>query len=57
MANLRYLHIIVPQGKEGEKKGESKFQELLLSLRNTVTGEHFSFEFFGLAQYTYFYAV
>lgn len=57
MANLRYLHIIVPQGKQGENKLESRFQELLLSLRNTVTGEHFSFEYFGLAQYTYFYAV
>ncbi|MCK5017894.1 MAG: hypothetical protein KAS32_12595, partial [Candidatus Peribacteraceae bacterium] len=34
---------------------ESKFQELLISLRNTVTGVRFSLEYFGYEQYTYFY--
>ncbi|MFH0769787.1 MAG: type IV secretory system conjugative DNA transfer family protein [Candidatus Peregrinibacteria bacterium] len=57
MAGLRYLHIIVPQGTAGEKKLEVKFQDLLVSLRNTVTGVRFSFEYLGYEQYTYFYAV
>jgi len=57
MANLRYLHIIVPQGTKEDKKLESRFQDLLTSLRNTVTEERFSFEYFGYEQYTYFYAV
>src|SRR3989344_5647956 len=52
---LRFLHISVPQGSQGTKKLESKFQELLLSLRNTVTGKRFAFEFYGAEQYTYFY--
>jgi hypothetical protein len=54
---LRFLHIIIPQGFEGSKKLESKFEEMLLSLRNTITGERFSFEYYGAEQYTYFYAV
>ena len=37
MATLRYLHIVVPQGTKENKKLESKFQDLLVSLRNTVT--------------------
>ncbi|MDD5623541.1 MAG: type IV secretion system DNA-binding domain-containing protein [Candidatus Peribacteraceae bacterium] len=57
MAHLRYLHIIVPQGTKDNKKLESRFQDLLVSLRNTVTGVRFSFEYFGYEQYTYFYAV
>ncbi len=55
MANLRYLHIVVPQGTKENRKLESKFQDLLVSLRNTVTGVRFSFEYFGYEQYTYFY--
>ena len=55
MANLRHLHITIPQGEEGHIKMESKFQELLISLRNTVTGVRFSFEYYGYEQYTYFY--
>ncbi|MDD5041181.1 MAG: type IV secretion system DNA-binding domain-containing protein [Candidatus Peribacteraceae bacterium] len=57
MATLRYLHIVVPQGKKENRKLESRFQDLLVSLRNTVTEERFSFEYFGYEQYTYFYAV
>lgn len=55
MAELHHLHIVVPQGVEGHEKMESKFQELLTSLRNTVTGVRFAFEYFGYEQYTYFY--
>ncbi|MDP7069272.1 MAG: type IV secretory system conjugative DNA transfer family protein [Candidatus Peribacteraceae bacterium] len=54
---LSHLHIIIPQGTEEKIKMESKFQELLISLRNTVTGVRFSFEYFGYEQYTYFYTV
>ncbi|MFA5799742.1 MAG: type IV secretory system conjugative DNA transfer family protein [Candidatus Peribacteraceae bacterium] len=57
MANLRYLHIVVPQGTKENKKLESRFQDLLVSLRNTITGARFSFEYFGYEQYTYFFAV
>ncbi len=57
MASLAYLHIVVPQGTEGSKKQESKFQELLINLRNTFTGKIVSLEFFGYAQYTYFFIV
>jgi len=57
MAQLRFLHIVVPQGTKEHKKLELRFQDLLVSLRNTVTGERFSFEYFGYEQYTYFYAV
>lgn len=55
MAKLHHLHIIIPQGEEGHVKMESKFQELLISLRNTVTGVRFALEYFGYEQYTYFY--
>mgnify|MGYP001561965846 FL=1 len=51
----RFLHIVIPQGHSGGVKQESKFQELLINLRNTVTGRRVSFEYFGYAQYTYFY--
>jgi hypothetical protein len=57
MTQLRYLHIVVPQGTKENKKLESRFQDLLVSLRNTVTEERFSFEYFGYEQYTYFYVV
>jgi hypothetical protein len=57
MATLRYLHIVVPQGTEGNSKLESKFEELLVNLRNTVTGQRICLEFYGYAQYTYFYIV
>lgn len=57
MAELIYLHIVIPQGKEEEMKMESRFQGLLINLRNTVYNERFSFEYFGYAQYTYFYIV
>ncbi|MSR86821.1 type IV secretory system conjugative DNA transfer family protein [Candidatus Peribacteria bacterium] len=54
---LRYMHIVIPQGTEGAKKLESKFQELLINMRNTFTGKRVSLEFYGYAQYTYFYIV
>ena len=54
---LRYLHIVIPQGTAGNKKLESKFQELLINLRNTFTGKRVSLEYYGSAQYTYFYIV
>lgn len=57
MADLSYLHIVIPQGTEEKINFESKFQELLISLRNTVTGVRFSFEYYGYEQYTYFYVV
>jgi hypothetical protein len=57
MAQLRFMHIIVPQGTEGNKKLESKFQELLINLRNTFTKKRVSLEYHGLGQYTYFYMV
>ncbi len=57
MTNLRYLHIVVPQGTEGQLKLESKFQELLVNLRNTVTGKRISLEVLGFGQYSYFYIV
>ncbi len=55
--SLRYLHVIVPQGTEGTHKLESKFQEFLVNMRNTFTGERVSLEYFGFAQYTYFFVV
>ncbi|MBT3293068.1 type IV secretion system DNA-binding domain-containing protein [Candidatus Peregrinibacteria bacterium] len=54
---LSYLHIVIPQGNPNSPKLESKWQELLIALRNTITGERFSFEYFGNEQYTYFYVV
>jgi hypothetical protein len=57
MANLRYLHIVIPQGVPGNKKLESKFQELLVNLWNAVKGRTVSWEYFGYAQYTYFFIV
>lgn len=54
---LRYLHIMIPQGSEGNHKLESKFQELLVNMRNTFTGKRISLEYFGYNQYTYFYMV
>ncbi|MDD5055450.1 MAG: type IV secretory system conjugative DNA transfer family protein [Candidatus Peribacteraceae bacterium] len=57
MSNLRYFHVVVPQGTEGNMKLESKFQELLINMRNTFTGKRVSLEFFGMGQYTYFFIV
>ena len=57
MAALRYLHIVIPQGTPGNKKLESKFQELLVNLWNTVKGRPVSLEYFGYAQYTYLFVV
>lgn len=54
---LRHLHIAIPQGSQGNHKLESKFQELLVNLRNTFTGKRISLEFFGFNQYTYFFIV
>ncbi|MDO8648363.1 MAG: type IV secretion system DNA-binding domain-containing protein [Candidatus Peregrinibacteria bacterium] len=53
----RYLHIVIPQGTEGTKKLESKFQEFLINMRNTFTGQRVCLEYFGYAQYTYFFIV
>ena len=55
MSKLYHLHVVIPQGTDENVKMESKFQELLISLRNTVTGERFGFEYYGYEQYTYFY--
>lgn len=55
MEKLRYLHIVIPQGHEGGVKLESKFQELLVNMRNTFTGRRVALEYFGQSQYTYFY--
>jgi Type IV secretion-system coupling protein DNA-binding domain len=55
MSSLRFLHIVVPQGTPDNKKLESKFQELLINLRNTITGKRVSLEFYGVGQYTYFF--
>lgn len=55
MASLRHLHIIVPQGKEGNVKLESKFHELLVNMRNTFTGKRIALEFLGVNQYTHFF--
>ena len=55
MSTLRHLHIVVPQGVEGQKKLESKFQELLINLRNTFTGKRVALEYYGTGQYTYFF--
>ncbi len=57
MPNLRYFHVVVPQGTEGNKKLESKFQELLVNMRNTFTGKRVGLEFYGVGQYTYFFVV
>ena len=58
MAKLRYLHIVIPQGVQGAPKLESKFEELLINFRNTVKkGHRVGLEFFGFAQYTYFFIV
>ncbi len=54
---LRYLHIMIPQGTQGNLKLESKFQELLVNMRNTFTGKRISLEYFGFNQYTYFFLV
>src|SRR3989338_2223657 len=54
---LSYLHIVIPQGTAENKKLESKFQEMLINLRNTFTGKRVSLEFYGYAQYSYFYIV
>jgi hypothetical protein len=52
---LRHLHIIVPQGQEGVKKLESKFQELLVNMRNAFTGKRVALEYLGINQYTHFF--
>lgn len=52
---FRHLHIIVPQGQEGVKKLESKFQELLVNMRNAFTGKRVALEYFGVNQYTHFF--
>jgi len=57
MSELRYLHVVIPQGVPGVKKLESKFQELLMNLWNTVRGVRVSLEYFGFGQYTYFFVV
>jgi len=57
MRNPVTLHIVIPQGSSASPKLESKWQELLISLRNSVTGEPFSFEYLGQEQYTYFFVV
>ncbi len=56
-STLRYFHVVVPQGTEGNKKLESKFHELLVNMRNTFTGRRVGLEFYGVGQYTYFFVV
>ena len=55
MGKMHHLHIIIPQGTDENVKMEPRFQELLISLRNTVTGERFGLEYWAWEQYTYFY--
>lgn len=55
--NLHYLHVIVPQGEEGNPKKEDLFQQVLVNLQNMVKGKSLSLEFFGFEQYTYCYVV
>ena len=57
MAAQRFMHIVIPQGTQEGKKLESKFQELLVNMWNTFTGKRISLEFYGFAQYTYFFIV
>lgn len=54
---LHTLHIVIPQGFEGNIKLESKFQEMLVNMRNTFKKQRVSLEFFGYNQYTYFFIV
>jgi len=54
---FHYLHVIVPQGEEGNPKKESLFEELLINFHNIVKNKTISLEFFGFEQYTYFYVV
>lgn len=54
---LRYLHIVIPQGTEANKKAESKFQELLINMRNTFKARRVALEYYGYGQYTYFFIV
>ena len=54
---LRYMHIVIPQGTPENKKLESLFQELLVNMWNTFTGKRISLEYYGFAQYTYFFIV
>ncbi len=55
--SLRFLHIVIPQGTEADKKQESKFQELLINMRNTFTGRRVALEYYGYDQYAYFFIV
>ena len=52
---LRHIHIIVPQGTEGNIKLESKFHELLVNMRNTFTGKRIALEYLGVNQYTHLF--
>jgi hypothetical protein len=52
---LKHIHIIVPQGSEGNTKLESKFHELLVNMRNTFTGKRIALEYLGINQYTHFF--
>lgn len=56
-STLRHFHVVVPQGTEGSQKLESKFQELLVNMRNSFTGKRVGLEFYGVSQYTYFFVV
>lgn len=55
--NLRYLHIIVPQGEAANPKKEELFKQVLVNLQNTVKNKTVSLEYFGYEQYTYCYVV
>ena len=55
--SLRFLHVVIPQGTEGNMKLESKFQQLLINMRNTFTGRRVSLEYYGFDQYAYFFIV
>jgi hypothetical protein len=51
---MKYFQVIVPQG-DAVKKKESKFQELLVNLHNTVKNQPISMEILGYEQYSYFF--
>jgi len=57
MANLTFINVTIPPGSGDQTKFESRFNELVLSLYNTVNNQRFSFEYIGFNQHTYFYTV
>lgn len=55
--DLKYLHVVVPQGTEANPKKEVKFLQFLNNLYKSIKGRTISLEIFGYRQYSYFYIV